>query len=337
VALRLFDTHCDWLWQYASDSTTFDPSAYREIPARLPRLDGYMTATSAAVLWCSRKSADWENQADPWRSLGDLIARYESEFAGRLLIDPADFDGWHQAPPDVLTWGILGVSGLDYLVRDHADLSKLPAVFDRGIRVIQLVETSTGRLAGSAEPGDDRALSDLGRACLKEIAALSRNHDRGWRVILDLAHLNRPSMLEVIEMVEESANSGGVLLLYSHGALAHPGFDGPRALDPESLSRIRASGGLIGLTPGPPYHHSPEEFKSAIDHVATIPYLGRPGFEGIAVGCDFLELDATLPGLGDAQQLVEWLARTFDPETAALLLELNARRFLASAFACKPP
>ena len=38
-----------------------------------------------------------------------------------------------------------------------------------------------------------------------------------------LAHLNRRSMLEVIEMVADSANSGEVLLLYSHGALAHPG------------------------------------------------------------------------------------------------------------------
>ena len=228
MALRLFDTHCDWLWQYASELTTFDPSAYREIPARLPRLDGYMTATSAAVLWCSRKSADWEHQADPWRSLGDLIARYESEFAGRLLIDPADFHGWQNSPPDGLTWGILGVSGLDYLVRDHADTKQLPALFDRGIRVIQLVETSNGRLAGSAEPGDDRELSDLGRACLKEIEA-PRNQNKGCRVILDLAHLNRRSMFEVIEMVAESANSGGVLLLYSHGAFAHPGFDGPGA------------------------------------------------------------------------------------------------------------
>jgi membrane dipeptidase len=338
MAVRLIDTHCNWLGQYAPETTTFSASAYTEIPDRLKQLGGYMTATAVAVLCCARAADDWERQPDPWRSLGELITRYEAEFAGRLLIGPTDFKRWQSEPADGLTWGMLGVSGLDYLVRDQADLKQLPGLFKRGVRVIQLVETARSRLAGSAEPGDDRALTDLGRACLSEIAALSSNvlGEEG-RPILDVAHLNPRSMLEVIDAVQEAARAGGLLLMYSHGAVAHPGFDGPRALDLQNLARLRAADGLVGLTPGPPFHQSTEELQSAIDQVAAIPFEGRWGYEGIAIGSDFLDVDGTLADLGDALAVVEWVSRTFDGAASALLVETNALRLLAKAVGGEAP
>ena len=53
MAVRLFDVRCDWLRQYAPETTTFDPPANPDIAARLKQLSGYMTATSAAVLSCA--------------------------------------------------------------------------------------------------------------------------------------------------------------------------------------------------------------------------------------------------------------------------------------------
>jgi membrane dipeptidase len=331
LAFRLIDIHCNWLRQYATETTMLDPSAYMEIPGRLEQLGGYMTDTSAAILSCDRMAADWECQPRAWQSLGDLVTRYEAEFAGRLLIGPEDFGRWCSEPPDGLTWGMLGVSGLDYLVRDQADLMRLPDLFERGVRVIQIVETANSLLAGSAEPGDDRGLEELGRSCLSEIAALPTNDRKGGLPIVDVAHLNPRSMTEVIEAVESSARTGRILLMYSHAAVAHSGFDGPRALDLQNLARLRAAGGLIGLTPGAPSHRSPEELKSAIEQVAAIPFEGRQGYEGIAIGCDFLDLERKLPELGNAAAIIEWLARTFDSDAATLLIETNARRFLARA------
>ena len=270
-------------------------------------------------------------QPDPWRSLGELIARNEAEFSGRLLIGPADFTRWRAEPPDGLTWGMLSVSGLDYLVRDEAGLKRLPDLFKRGVRVIQLVEGAQSLLAGSAESGDDHGLTELGRTTLAEITALPLNLPDEGIPILDLAHLNPRSMAEVIDAVDDAVGNRRVLLMFSHGAVARPGLDAPRAINLENLARLRAKGGLIGLTPGAPFYESAEEFKSAVDQLAAIPFEGRVGFEGIAVGSDFLELDETLPGLGDAMAIVEWLTRTFDDGTAALLVEANGRRFLASS------
>ena len=331
MALRLIDIHSNWLWQYASDTSTFDPGAYAEIPARLKQQTAYLTATSAAVLCAGRLPADWQGQADPWRSLGELITRYESEFAGRLLFDRSDLDRWNSEPPEALTWGILGVSGLDYLIREQTNLARLLGLFNRGVHVIQLVETFHSLLAGSADAGDDRGLTELGRACLTEIAALATGKPSCPLPIIDLAQLNQRSRRETLDALEGPASLGRVLLMYSHGAIAHPGFDGPRALDVESLTRLRARGGLVGLTPAQPFYQTPEDFKAAVERVAAIPLDGSAGYQGIAIGCDFLEWDQSLPGLGDAEQIVAWLSQSFESGAAALLIEASARRFFTKA------
>ena len=97
------------------------------------------------------------------------------------------------------------------------------ACFERGVRVIQLVETANSRLAGSAEPGDDRGLTELGRSCLSRIAGLPSNEAGESRPIVDMAHLNPRSMTEVLEAVDEAVRAGRLLLMYSHGALPTPG------------------------------------------------------------------------------------------------------------------
>ena len=48
---RLIDVHCNWLGQYVSEISTFGPVANAVGPEQLKRLDGYMTATSTALLY----------------------------------------------------------------------------------------------------------------------------------------------------------------------------------------------------------------------------------------------------------------------------------------------
>ena len=103
-----------------------------------------------------------------------------------------------------------------------------------------------------------------------------------------------------------------------------------RAITHGNLVRLRTLGGLVGLTPAPPFHQTADDFKSAIEQVAAIPFEGRVGYEGIAIGSDFLESSATIPELGNAPSILDWISRHFDDEVAGLLLDGNARRFLAS-------
>jgi len=331
MPLRLIDLHCNWLWQYAGETSLYNSPCADDMPGLVGRLDGYMSGTRAAVLACGRGPEDWARQHDRWRSLNELIARYESEFAGRLLIGRDDVERWRAEPSDGLCWGMLGVEGFDSLIRAPADLDRLPALFERGVRVFQPVESGTSLLGGSADPGDDRGLTELGRSFLSRLADLAGSGKPSPRPIVDLAHLNPRSMAEVINLGTEGALAGRLLLLYSHGALLHEGFATPRALNHDNVVALRACGGVIGLTPGPPYHLTPIELSAGIEAAASVPFEGRQGYEGIAIGCDFLGIEQTLPRLHNVSQVKKWIIHRFDRETAVMLIAANARRLLVRA------
>jgi membrane dipeptidase len=88
---------------------------------------------------------------------------------------------------------------------------------------------------------------------------------------------------------------------------------------------------VIGLTPGPPGSESPDGLKAAIETIASVPFQGRAGFEGIAIGTHWLGIARTLPALGDVRRVARWLARTFDRKSAAALIAENARQLLLHA------
>ena len=330
--MRLIDLHCNWLQQYATEATLYDPSFYAEVPDRLRRLEGYLLGTAAAVLACARKPEERARQEDAWRSLGTLLARYEAEFTGRLLCDAADVARWRAEPADGLCWGVLAVVGFDFLIREPRDLDRLPALFERGVRVFQLVDGLGGLLAGSHEPGDDRGLTELGRAFLARLAELAAGGETGPRPILDLAHLNARSGADVLHWVENDlAGSGALLLVHSHGGWGHWGHVPPAepgGSGTQRLERMRALGVVIGLTPCASSYSSPAKLHAAIETIAAIPFEGRAGYEGIALGTDLLGIDQPSVGLDDVGRIARWIGRTFDRPTAAALTAGNARRLL---------
>ncbi|WP_435019295.1 membrane dipeptidase [Tundrisphaera sp. TA3] len=326
--MPLIDLHVDWTLQYAGESTTFDADLYPGVASRVGQAVGYLQTTRAAIVSCYRRADDWARQPDPWAALASLIARIEAEFSGRLLIGPEDWARWDD-DRDGLTWGMIGVEGFDALVRSPDDLAHLPRLFDRGVRLFQPTYNETGLLAGSAAPGDDRGLLPLGVRFLEALLEVAPSGS-GPRPIVDLAHLNPTSMADVLGWFEsDAARSDRLILAYSHGALAREGYEAPRALTRDNLVRLRALGGTIGLGVSPPFYSDPDQIRADVEAIAAVPFAGRTGAEGIAIGTDFLGVDRTLPGLGTAPEVVEWAGSRFDPATATALLQGSARALLA--------
>ena len=324
---RLIDLHVDWLLQYAPETTLFRPELYPGVAARLGQSDGYLGATKAAVLACYRSVLDWASQGDPWRALGDLITRLEAEFCGRLLMGAEDFARW-KADFDGLTWGVIGVKGFDSLIRSSNDLSRLPSLFDRGVRVFQPVSSGGSVLGGSAAIGDERGLTELGREFLEALVAISSDS----RPILDIAHLNPRTMADVLNWFEEDGlRIERLLLVYSHGAPATVGFSSPRAISELNLKRLRALGGSVGFTLAPPFFDSADEVRLAIERTAEIPFRGSAGYDGIAIGTDFLGIDRVIHGMENAPRTVAWLVASYDPATARNLMCGNAESLVAAA------
>jgi len=324
----LIDLHTDWLLQYAPESTLFGAERYPRVPARLEQSDGYLSATSAAVLSCYRNNDDWASRADPWSALGELITRIEAEFSGRLLRDPIDFEQW-EIEPETLTWAVIGVEGFDWLVRTDADLKHLKTLFSRGVRLFQPTYNAQGVLAGSSAPGDDRGLTDLGRAFLE--ALLEVGGPGSPKPALDLAHLNPSAMSEILDWFEgDVGRASRMVPVYSHGGLAHDGFRSPRGLTLENARRLRSLGGTIGLGVTPPFVQNADQIAASVETLAGLPWNGRLDGSGIAIGTDFLGVDETLPGLGNVPEVVAWVAERFDRDLAARFLHGNARLLLAS-------
>lgn len=335
--MRLVDLHCDWLRQYADETTQHLGPPEPALSSRLGRLDGYLLGTSLAVLACTYQPGPEAETPpappDPWGALGLMLARYESEFAGRLIRDPADVSLWRSSSPGGMCWGVLKVAGFDGLVRDPDDLERLPDLFRRGVRIFQPVAASGGALGGSSEPGDDRGLTELGRAFLDRLAALDPGGDASPRPILDLAGLSVRATAETLQWYDENSTPGPevrrrLLLVVSHGNGGYRDLGNPASAQAIGLAELRARGVTIGLTPGLPGCETADELKVLIDAVAAVPFEGRPGFEGIAIGADLLGVDRAVPGLDSARGLARWLEAAFDRETSAAIVARNARRLL---------
>jgi membrane dipeptidase len=327
--MRLVDLHCDWLRQYATETTLYEGSLYPEMPTRVGRLDGYLLGASLAALACARQPLDWAKQSDPWGSLGLMLARYEAEFTGRIIRDAVDVARWRSSPSDGLCWGVIGVAGFDFLVRKAEDLERLPGLFERGVRVFQPVATSEGLLGGSTAPDDDRGLTDLGRSFLARVAELANGDESGRRPILDLAGMNAATLSDTLQWLDELVASGVKLMIaVSHGTSSYDAFLEASSPDFQNLQALRSRGCIVGLTPGRSGCETIDDFKRLIDLIADIPIEGRQGYEGIAIGSDLTGLDRTIPALASARELTRWLSQAFERRTCNAIAADNAREFL---------
>ena len=268
---------------------------------------------------------------------GALLSAYEAEFAGRLLIAADDVARWRAEPADGLCWGSLGVAGFDFLIREPADLDHLPDLFERGVRVFQLAATRTICWPERPKPTTTAASPISACAFLAGLGALSGDNPSGSMPIVDLAGLNSRSITGILDWCEHQSTPGGrPLLMFSHGEITHPISARVRGLTRDQIVRLRALGGVVGLTPSRSSYQTPDELKAVIEEIASIPFEGRSGHEGIAIGTDFLACEKRCPAWPTLPKSRHGLARTLDGDAAPLLLAGNASRLLVRAAGVPP-
>jgi membrane dipeptidase len=197
------------------------------------------------------------------------------------------------------------------------------------VRVFQPIAAPGGPLGGGAHPGDDRGLSDLGRAFLSRMAELARAAGPGPRPILDLAGMNPATMADSLRWyAEDPANRETLPIMMSQAAFDDPPLNDDSTPSSRIVRELRSLGCVIGLTPGLPGIATPDDLKRFIDAIAAIPFLGQSGHAGIAIASDLMRVERAVPGLGSARDIVRWLVQAFDRPTAARIAADHARDLL---------
>jgi membrane dipeptidase len=87
---------------------------------------------------------------------------------------------------------------------------------------------------------------------------------------------------------------------------------------------------VIGLGVTPPFVREQDQIARSVDVLAAIPWKAETDGGGIALGTDFLGVEETLPGLGNAPEVIEWVISRFSKDMARRLLFDNARSLVAS-------
>lgn len=298
---RLVDLGIDWLRQYAGESTLYEAKVAPWPADRLAEVDGYLSSTVVALVWINPDP----DSAGPtaWASVMDRFARVEAEFAGRLLVGPADLERLDAEAPGSLTWAVVGLRNMAGLLESSDAADRFRILHRRGLRAIRPAADSLERLGAAIdEPGGPGLLIDL-----------TGQSDRAASEFLDRIGTHGRDEGPIVPIATLAPSTSG-----------HP-----EGLGAAVLGRLRDLGGLIGLRLRAVEPLGPDALAATIDTIASVPFRDRPGFEGIGLATDFLGEGRAIAGLDRAEAVLDWLASRYDRERASAIAAGNARRAIA--------
>lgn len=261
----------------------------------------------------------------PWESeRGWAEMNRQIDYVDRIT-EEADFAMRVRTPQDWLVARARGLLALAPGVEGAHMLNKRPErvaeLAERGVAYLTLVHLGSNSAAKcSWGRGADQTsgLTELGREIIR---ALEAN-----QILLDLAHVNRPGVLEACQMATQP-----VLCTHTGFQSLHPH---PRMITDEELDAIAGTGGLVGIIMAPFFLCGKLRATSdcVIDHIVYA--VERVGIEHVGIGTDFDGWLAMIPtDMRDCRDLGiirdKLAARGFDADEIDDICWRNALRVLS--------
>ena len=186
--LRLFDLHCDTLYECNKQNKSL---VSNDLNLSLKRLSEYKRFCQVLAMWSDPKDSEDENYRNFFMAR-ELLARQLSE-AEKLGISVrlcTDSHTLAEAEDQGSMAVMLAVEG-GRLLSD--DISRLDSLYEAGVRFLTLVWNKTCKIGGAHD--SDEGLTDFGREVVLRCFELG--------IIPDVSHASAKMTSEVLEMCEE--------------------------------------------------------------------------------------------------------------------------------------
>lgn len=304
VCMRLFDLHCDTLFECVKyDCSIMHNACHVDIERG-----------KAFSPWYQCFAA-WVRDKTPPQT---AAAQIETMLRRAYAFEAAHPEAFHVLqsgaelafPPPAACTAIL-------TVENGGTVGELPQSWiDAGVKMISLTWDGENAWAQGSR-GDPRCgLTASGRAAVRQMET--------FRILPDAAHLNRRGFWELLEMTDRP-----IVVSHTASAMLHPIA---RNLTDAQFRAVRERGGLVGLSLCPEHLGAPT-LSRMIAHLEQFLSLG--GEKTVALGCDLdgIEIPAAFGGIRVLETLYEQLLkRNYAESLADDIFFRNAYRFFTKQY-----
>ncbi|MBR5313976.1 MAG: membrane dipeptidase [Clostridia bacterium] len=307
---KLFDLHCDTPYRMCKEN---QPLRNNKLHIALDKTSYLSRYAQIAAVWSDCELSDDDAYLAFWRILNNFKREIESNRQRAAIC--RSYDDFAQLRD--------GVAAFFLAVEDAriigSNVERIREIYDAGVRFISLNWSGENIIGGGYDTNSP--LTHIGRSVVKSAFDLG--------MIIDVSH----SSARVIDEISEMAAALKRPIIASHSDCNSIAVH-PRNLTDSQFTKIRQSGGIVGISLANSHLCGKSATRAKIDNIVShIEYfLGLDGQYTVCLGCDFDGIDSTpedIESIADLYKLADAMSsKNFSDELINAIFYQNAYNFL---------
>lgn len=307
---RLFDLHCDTPYRICTENQTLRSNNLHIALDKVSYLSRY---AQIAAVWSDCELSDEDAYVAFWRTLNRFKREIETNRQSAAIC--RSYEDLSQLSDGVAAF-FLAVEDARIL---SGNVERIREIYDAGVRFLSLNWAGENALGGGYDTNSP--LTHLGRTVVRLAFDLG--------IIIDVSH----SSAKVIDEIAEMAASAKKPIIATHSNSNSIAVH-PRNLTDSQFTKIKQSGGIVGISLAKPHLCGNAQPLATIDDIINHIeyYLGLDGQHTVCLGCDFDGIEVTpesIDSIADLYKLADAMsAKNFSDELINAIFYQNAHNFL---------
>lgn len=297
--MNLFDLHCDTVYECTTQKKDLkENDLHLDLNRGIAGTDQWV---QTFAFWIADDLTEEEQYHSYRRQLSCFRAFSERN---------AELSPYHGDAESTQCRYLLSVEGGSAI---GADLSRIPAFRQDGIRMLTLTWNGENRIAGGVK--SNQGLTAFGKEVIRELES--------QQIVVDVSHLNRESFFGVCKAAKKP-------FVATHSN-AFSVCGNPRNLEDDQIRELVNCGGLIGLNLFRDFLSSENDCKVE-DFLRHIEYfLSHDAGNNLAIGTDFdgAEMPKWIKGIESLEMLFQNVVKCFGEQVSRQIFYDNAARFFS--------